>query len=108
VVNLSTLTYEQGINELLDVREEESDRDRTSNSSEDDDGVIGKQIPRRKKILRWMMMGTTQANRHKSVPYNYFSLNVWEICHAFKPRSCICITVSISILTNFYIQIYNF
>jgi hypothetical protein len=31
VVDLGPLTYEQGINELLDVQEEASDRDRDSN-----------------------------------------------------------------------------
>jgi hypothetical protein len=37
VVDLITLKHEQGINELLAVREEESDRYRASNSSDDDD-----------------------------------------------------------------------
>jgi hypothetical protein len=38
VVDLGPLTHEQGINELLDVREEETDTALVSNSSEGDDG----------------------------------------------------------------------
>jgi hypothetical protein len=37
VVDLGPLTHEEGINELLDIREEALDRDQDSNYSENDD-----------------------------------------------------------------------